>query len=85
MENYLIWSHEHGLWWRANRSGYAVAVKDAGRYTRAEAIKICAGTRDGWTDDGRPSEIPVRLEDVMETSLFAKSLAKRESQSAEAG
>jgi hypothetical protein len=69
MEQYLVWSHEHGLWWRANRAGYSGTVEGAGRYSRADAIEICAAARNGWPKDGPPSEIPVRLEDVMECSL----------------
>lgn len=37
---YLIWSFEHGMWWKANRSGYAFTVREAGRYTPEEAIEI---------------------------------------------
>ena len=36
----LIWSSEHGAWWRPNERGYSTSVFDAGLYdrTRAEAI-----------------------------------------------
>lgn len=40
MNEWLIWSIEHGAWWRAGEMGYTASVRDAGRYTadRAEAI-----------------------------------------------
>lgn len=39
---YLIWSNEHHAWWRANSQGYARSIKEAGLYTRDEAIGIAA-------------------------------------------
>lgn len=63
---YLIWSNEHGAWWRPGRCGYTMMVQSAGRYARGEALAICANVRDGWDSKATPSEIPVRLEDVME-------------------
>lgn len=38
----LIWSNEHGMWWRPNRIGYTTLTHEAGRYTEAEAEAICA-------------------------------------------
>lgn len=38
--DYLIWSIEHGMWWRPNRAGYTIRVAEAGRYTLAEATEI---------------------------------------------
>lgn len=37
---WLIWSHEHQAWWRANAQGYTTYRKDAGRYSWAEALAI---------------------------------------------
>jgi hypothetical protein len=37
---WLIWSNDHGTWWGPNRGGYTRVVKDAGRYTLAEAWQI---------------------------------------------
>jgi hypothetical protein len=39
-EPYLIWSNEHGAWWRYGREGYTRSLILAGRYTRQEAIEI---------------------------------------------
>ncbi len=37
---YLIWSHEHGAWWRELEMGYTSSVREAGRFTEAQAAKI---------------------------------------------
>lgn len=36
----LIWSFEHGAWWRPNSWGYTTCRSEAGWYDRAEAEKI---------------------------------------------
>lgn len=64
-DEYLIWSHEHGAWWKANRMGYIVAAKFAGRFSRDEAIEICRTAREGFPMESAPSEIPVRAADVL--------------------
>lgn len=40
-KDFLIWSIEHGSWWRSNHEGYTTDVQQAGRYTFDEAIDIC--------------------------------------------
>lgn len=37
---YLIWSHEHGCWWRPNSAGYTKDPRAAGIYSREEALSI---------------------------------------------
>lgn len=45
---FLIWSNQHGMWWRPGKSGYTQVIEEAGRYPRAEAEKIVASaTCDG--------------------------------------
>jgi hypothetical protein len=39
---FLIWSMEHGAWWRPGRVGYTEKLADAGQYSRAEACEIVA-------------------------------------------
>lgn len=63
---YLIWSNEHVAWLRSDRCGYTKHFDAAGRYSRAEAISICASARDGWCSCVIPSEIPVLEADVLE-------------------
>lgn len=40
MSSYLIWSHKHNAWWGPNRCGYVRDARDAGRYSRDEAVAI---------------------------------------------
>jgi len=41
---FLIWSIQHRAWWRPGALGYTRAVRDAGRYTDAEADQILQQT-----------------------------------------
>lgn len=41
---YLIWSNQHGMWWRTARAGYTAFIEEAGRYTRDQAEAIVDGT-----------------------------------------
>jgi hypothetical protein len=64
---YLVWSHEHGAWWRPGGLGYTPRLSEAGRFSRADALMICAnaipGTaaRKGWLP-----ELPIALTDVLD-------------------
>lgn len=37
---YLIWSEEHGAWWRPFANGYTHFITEAGRYTKSQADDI---------------------------------------------
>ena len=37
---WLVWSHEHGAYWRSNSNGYATERCLAGRYSFEEALEI---------------------------------------------
>jgi len=37
----LIWSIEHGMYWKPFSNGYTVGLCEAGLYNRKEANKIC--------------------------------------------
>lgn len=45
MENtkWIIWSIEHGAWWRPESRGYCVELAGAGVYSYEEAVKIVTG------------------------------------------
>jgi hypothetical protein len=72
--NYLIWSIEHQAWWGERCIGYHDDWREAGRYTREEAINVCrvslpVGRRhDGFKRGRKPqfNEVPVRLDDILE-------------------
>lgn len=57
MSIYLVWSNEHGAWWRPERSGYTGDVWAAGRYDEDAAAQIC-DTRS-WRKAGPPPEVMV--------------------------
>lgn len=54
---WLIWSHEHGLWWAPDGRGYRADVTEAGRYTRADAEHNCS--LRSWAAANRPPEVMV--------------------------
>lgn len=62
---YLIWSNEHRAWWRPDRCGYTTHTEAAGRYSRKDAIAICADARGGWRPGEVPPEVPVREDDML--------------------
>lgn len=63
---YLIWSHEHDMWWGPGRCGYVTSLTDAGRYSRDQAMDICTRAIPGTAARLHAlSELPVRLADVV--------------------
>lgn len=73
---YLVWSNEHRCWWSPNRQGYTHKVEEAGRYDRAEAIKISRGR--GWPSTRIPDEVPVREVDAIECLLKTANHTKED-------
>lgn len=64
---YLVWSHEHRRWWGPGGRGYVTRIPLAGRYTRDQALRICADAAPGNTDAlGALPELPVREADLQE-------------------
>jgi hypothetical protein len=64
MDEYLIWSHEHGMWWGPGGHGYTEHLDRAGHYLRKDAMRICCNAMPGVK--GMLNELPVRLADVLE-------------------
>ena len=62
-DTYLIWSNEHGAWWRPNAAGYTMRIEEAGRYSREEAISH-SRVRDQHRDRPLP-EIAIAERDVI--------------------
>lgn len=48
-QRYLVWSNQHGAWWRAHRRGYTMLIEEAGRYTRERAAEIVRQSTLGGT------------------------------------
>lgn len=57
MHEYLIWSEEHGAWWRPARCGYTRSMKEAGRYSLKDAEEVTIAANLGETF----CEVPVRV------------------------
>jgi hypothetical protein len=51
---FLVWSEEHGAWWRPGRAGYTRSIREAGRYSLDEAAAIVENAnryvRDGFNE-----------------------------------
>jgi hypothetical protein len=63
---YLIWSHQHGGWWRPGGFGYTPHVGDAGRFDRERALEICRAALPGQYKPGGPfPELPVLEDDLI--------------------
>jgi hypothetical protein len=54
--SWLIWSHEHSAWWKAHSCGYTQHVEEAGRYSLADALRIChdANMHSDWIKNQSP-------------------------------
>ena len=62
---YLVWSNEHRRWWGPSHHGYVTRVSDAGRYSLADALDLCANAVPGQVEQKRwLPDLPVRLADV---------------------
>jgi len=40
MTDWVIWSEEHGAWWKADSNGYTHSLVQAGRYSEENAKRI---------------------------------------------
>lgn len=58
-EKFLIWSEEHGAWWRPSRWGYSQRIRDAGQYSAEQAEQICRDANFG----GRFYELAIPVPD----------------------
>lgn len=54
---WIVWSNDHEAWWGPKRSGYFTDIASAGRYTYAEAVKICASRSESMTYPSLPPEL----------------------------
>lgn len=52
---WLIWSNEHGGWWKPGRWGYTPRIGEAGRYARSAADEVCRSANFG----GQINEVAV--------------------------
>lgn len=71
---WLIWSNEHTAWWNPNGNGYTLRVDEAGRYSFADALKICTGACHGceWMNNvgfREPDEVMVPSAELIQSLL----------------
>lgn len=58
-KSFLIWSIEHGAWWKPAHRGYTEKRKEAGMYSFEEACKIVKTANIGLYDV--PNEAMIEL------------------------
>lgn len=68
-DTYLIWSNKHARWWAPEATGYVTTLKEAGRYSRRQALEICRTSRGGWDGQRPPPSVPVRTMDAIAAGL----------------
>lgn len=56
-QKFLIWSEEHGAWWREARAGYTRTLYNAGRYSEKEAREIVLNANRYAVPLSKPIEI----------------------------
>lgn len=47
MDQYLIWNHERGMWWKPSACGYTDDITQAGKYGFYEALEIIEDAHHG--------------------------------------
>jgi hypothetical protein len=66
--DWLIYSHEHGAWWKPFEHGYTHDLAEAGRYIQARAEQICRDANAyGWIN-GLPKEVMIEWTDDPQTA-----------------
>lgn len=71
----LIWSEEHRMYWRANGAGYTPRAKDAGVYTREDAVsrtRHCAEEKQIELDPARVTTPPSEPSDGELREILAR-------------
>jgi hypothetical protein len=66
-ELYLVWSNEHGRWWRPGHQGYTGIIALAGRYRRKEAMEICDSANFAIPKGREPNEVMVLAPECITT------------------
>jgi len=61
-----VWSQQMRAWWGPDARSYVREFAQAGRFRRADAIRLCAGSILA-PGPGTLPELPVRLVDVVGT------------------
>jgi hypothetical protein len=62
---YLIWSNEHGRWWKPWERGYTCVLSEAGRYPLKRATEICENANIAIPEGAEPSEVLIPAPEAM--------------------
>ncbi len=61
---YLVWSNENGGWLGPSGVGYVSNIEEAGQFSHARALEICASPKAGRRSGERQLDLPVRYSDA---------------------
>jgi hypothetical protein len=75
---YLVWSSDNGGWLAPSGVGYSSNIKQAGQFSHARALEICANPNPGRRSAQRLNDLPVRYSDA--SFIFYRLSALRERQ-----
>ena len=75
---YLVWSNENGGWLGRSGVGCVSNIEDAGQFSHARALEICASSKPGRRINEQLRNLPVRYRDA--TFLLYRQSALRERQ-----
>ena len=63
-DTYLVWSNENGGWLGRSGVGCVSNIEDAGQFSHARALEICANAEPGPRSSERLLDLPVRYSDA---------------------
>lgn len=70
---FLIWSEEHGRWWKPSWRGYTDLIAEAGRYDAAAAAEIMASANfPPGTFNEIAIPVPPGLDEILRVTLGLK-------------
>ena len=76
---YLVWSTEFSGWLGPSRVGYVSNIENAGQFSHATALEICADAKPGRRINEQLRNLPVRYRDAT-FLLYRQSARLRERQ-----
>ena len=76
---YLVWSIEFSGWLGPSRVGYVSNIENAGQFSHATALEICANAKSGRRINEQLRNLPVWYRDIT-FLLYRQSARLRERQ-----
>ena len=75
---YLVWSNENGGWLGRSGVGCVSNIEDAGQFSHARALEICASAKPGRRSSERLLDLPVRYSDASFIVFRQSALRERQ-------